>query len=628
MSRWWEALIPRIQDHLLPTRARIQWTARLFALGFLLLTLRLWQLQILEGDRYYTLSTNNRLRVRSIEAPRGFILDRNGKILVENRAAFDALLYPADIPNVEEAATAIGQVLGMDPLEVKERLMQAKEKPYEPVLLKKGIDEGTLVAIEERRLELSGLSVRVRPVRAYPDGGMAANLLGYVREVSQTQLEQEEYQDLRPGEHIGQAGIERHYDAFLRGVDGGEQVEVDALGQVIRQVSRIEPQSGLNLYLTIDKRIQLKAEEAMKGKSGSLVAMNPKTGEVLALVSKPSYDPNLFSQPLPPETWQLIVSDPRRPLQNRPLQASYPPGSVFKLITAMAALEKGVITPETTFTCPGFFLLGSHTFACWKQGGHGTLNLYQAIAKSCNVYFYNVALRTGAEEIARVAKEFGLGQPFQIGLEEEAKGFIPNLNGKGAPWYPGNTVMLGIGQGAVAVTPFQLLNLVSGLANGGTIYRPSFVKKVETLDGEVLEEYKPKVMKKVNIRPENLAIVRRGMWGVVNEGGTGSLARIPGIAVAGKTGTAQVVRKMTKTSSDLQDHAWFVAFAPYEDPQIALVVMVEHGGMGGRAAAPVARAVLEAAFKADAGCRMPDIECRMSGSVQYLTSTPSDEIGD
>lgn len=602
------------QDHPLPTKAGIRWTARLFALGFLLLTLRLWQLQILEGDRYYTLSTNNRLRVRSIEAPRGFILDRHGEVLVENRAAFDALVTPADIPDVEEAAKAIGQVLGMDPLEVKEKLIQAKERPYEPVLMKKGIDEQTLVAIEERKLELPGLSVRVRPVRAYPDGGMAASLLGYVREVSQAQLEQEEYQDLWPGGHIGQAGIEKRYDAFIRGVDGGEQVEVDALGRVIRQVSRIEPQSGLNLFLTIDKRIQLAAEEAMKGKSGSLVAMNPRTGEVLALVSRPSYDPNLFAQPLPPEAWQLITSDPRRPLQNRPLQASYPPGSVFKLITALAALEKGAITPETTFTCPGSFNLGSHTFACWKKGGHGTLNLYQAIAKSCNVYFYNVALRTGAEEITRVAKEFGLGQPLQVGLEEEAKGFIPSLNGRGASWYPGNTVMLGIGQGAVAVTPFQLLSLVSGLANGGTIYRPSFVKRVETLDGEVIEEYGPEVMKKVDIRPENLAIVRRGMWGVVNEGGTGGLARIPGVTVAGKTGTAQVIRKMTRTPSDLQDHAWFVAFAPYEDPQIALVVMVEHGGMGGRAAAPVARAVLEAAFKA--------VDAPRSASVSL------NEIGD
>lgn len=590
---------------------RIRWAARLFSFALLILILRLWHLQVLEGDRYYELSTQNRLRIRPVEAPRGFILDRNGEILVENRAAFDVLVTPEDIPDVEGAASIIGEILEMDPEEVKQRIREAaKSSPYQPFILRKAIEEGTMVAIEERKLELPGVSLRVRPVRSYPIGGVAANLLGYVREVSRAQLEREEFLDLRPGASIGQAGIERFYDTFIRGVDGGEQVEVDALGRLVRFLERLDPRSGYNIYLTIDKRIQEAAEKAFEGKSGSVVAMNPKTGEVLVLLSRPSYDPNVFAERLSFMEWQQLITDPNHPFQNRPLQASYPPGSVFKLITAIAALEKGAITPETKFTCPGYFVLGNHRFDCWKKGGHGTLNLYQAIARSCNVYFYNVALRTGAQEIIRVAREFGLGEPLGIRLEEEAKGFIPSLGG-GQSWYPGNTVMLGIGQGTVATTPFQLLSLVSGIANGGTIYHPTFVKQVISLEGEVVEQFSPEVLRKANVDPEALAIVRRGMWGVVNDGGTGGLARLPGIEVAGKTGTAQVVRKMKGAPKDLKDHAWFVAFAPYDDPTIALVVNVEHGGMGGRVAAPIGRAILEAAFKAQGPEQKPPPKAAM-----------------
>jgi len=577
---------------------RIRWAARLLAFGFLLLVLRLWYLQILEGKRYYAISTSNHIRIRPLPAPRGLILDRNGEVLVENRAAFDVLLNLQDIPDIERAASEISKVLGMEPEEVKRQIEAAQEKPSGPLILKKGIDEPTLTAIEERKLDLPGLAIQVRPVRAYPEGGIAALLLGYVREVSKAQLMQDELQDLRPGDHVGQAGIERSYDAFIRGIDGGEQVEVDALGRVVRLLGRLEPKSGFNLYLTIDRRIQQAAEEAFQGKAGAAIAIDPRTGEVLAFVSRPSYDPNFFTQSVSPEDWQKLIADPKHPLQNRPLRAVYPPGSIFKLVTALAGLESGAITPETKFTCPGSFSLGNKSFACWKKGGHGTLDLQHAIAKSCNVYFYNVALRTGAEWIAWMARELGLGRSLGIELGEEARGFIPNLDGNGKEtWYSGNTVMLGIGQGAVAVTPFQVLSMVAAIANGGTIYRPSFVKRVESLDGEIIEEYGSEAVRRVNVGTRSLAIVRQGMWAVVNDGGTGGLARLPDVAVAGKTGTAQVARKAVSLASDLKDHAWFVAFAPYENPRIALGVIVEHGGMGGRTAAPVARAMLKAALK-------------------------------
>jgi len=581
-----------------PFQKRIKIAAFLISGGILILLLRLWGLQILEGERLLSLSINNRLRIRPVEAPRGLILDRNGELIVENRASFDLYATPEDIPDMEEAARLLGEILQVSPEELRQRLSQRQGPPPQPLLLRKGIDERTVMAVEEQKIDLPGVSLRVRPVRSYPTGGTAATLLGYVSEVSHAQLESKEFRDFRPGETMGQAGIERRYDAFIRGIDGGEQVEVDARGKVIRLVQRVEPRSGLNLYLTINKRLQRIAEESFRGRSGALIAMNPSTGEVLAMVSKPSYDPNQFSQRLTPEQWRLLASNPKHPMQNRGLQGQYAPGSIFKLVTALAALEKGAITPDTKFSCNGTFTLGSHTFHDWKKGGHGTLNLRQGIANSCNIYFYNTALKTGIEEITRVARELGLGAPSGIGLGDEARGVIPPLEartrGPGG-WYPGNTVMAGIGQGMLTVTPMQILMMVSAIANGGTLYRPWVVRRVETLDFESIEEYGPEIVRKVNIDPDNLAIVREGMQAVVSEG-TGGRAKIRGLAVGGKTGTAQVIRSGGPLRGDHRDHAWFVAFAPADDPQIAVVVLAEHAGFGGAVAAPIAKGVLEAWF--------------------------------
>jgi len=581
-----------------PIQRRLKIATFLISGAMLLLLLRLWHLQMLEGDRLRQLSINNRLRIRPVEALRGFVLDRHGEPIVENRASFDLYVTPQDMANVEETTRRLALVLQMEPDELRERLAQRQVVPSQPVLLRKGIDERMAFAIEEQKLDLQGVTLRVRPVRAYPTGGLAATLLGYVSEVSDAQLKTKEFQDFRPGETMGQAGIERRYDAFIRGIDGGEQVEVDARGRLTRLVQRVEPRSGYNLHLTLDGRIQRIAEESFRGKSGALLAMNPSTGEILAMVSQPAYDPNQFSRHMTPEQWRTLVSDPKHPMQNRGLQGQYAPGSIFKLVTALAALEKGAIAPDTRFSCNGSFALGSHTFQDWKKGGHGTLDLLGGIANSCNIYFYNAALKTGVEEIARVARELGLGAPPGMGLDEEAKGVIPSPDARqrgAAGWYPGNTVMAGIGQGMVTVTPMQVLIMVSAIANGGAIYRPWVVRRVETLDRETIEEYGPEIIRKVAIDPTNLAIVRQGMQGVVSEG-TGGRARIPGLAVAGKTGTAQVVRKGGPQKGDHRDHAWFVAFAPAADPQIAVVVLVEHAGFGGAVAAPIAKNVLETWF--------------------------------
>ena len=593
-----EPLFPSPAQALTP---RIRTAVLCVGVAFLVLLLRLWYLQILEGDRYFALSVNNHLRVRPVEAPRGFILDRHGEILVENRPTFDLYATPEDVINPREVAATLAGILGISPQELEARLFEGRERPYQPVLLRKDLDEGMVVSIEERRLDLPGISLRVRPIRAYPSGGTAANLLGYVSEVNQAQLAREEYQDFRPGESIGQAGVEQRFDAFIRGIDGGEQVEVDARGRVLRLVSRIEPRSGSNIYLTIDKRIQEAAEAAFAGKKGTVIAMNPTTGEILAMVSRPSYDPNLFAQRLSGEDWQRIATDPSHPLQNRAFQAQYPPGSIFKLMVAIAGLESGALTPETKFYDPGYFILGNQRFEDWKKGGHGTLDLRGAIVNSCNVYFYQAGLRVGIEEIVRIARAFGMGDAPGLGLGDEAKGHLPNPQPRrrGQPgWSAGNTVVASIGQGPVVTSPMQLLTMVSTIANGGTIYRPWVVRKVASLSGEILEQYEPEAVRHVSVRPETLAFIRQAMLSVVNEG-TGARARVPGILIGGKTGTAQVVRKGEgKGQADLRDHGWFVSFAPVDNPQIAVVVLVENGGFGGLVAAPVAKAVYEAAFGA------------------------------
>ena len=569
-------------------------------IGCLILLLRLWYLQILEGDRYFTLSSNNRLRLRVVEAPRGFILDRNGEAMVENRPTFDLYATPEDVTNPAEVTGVLAGILQIPASEIEARLAEGRTRPYQPLLLRKDLDEAMMVAVEERRIDLPGINLRIRPVRAYPSGGTAANLLGYVSEVNQSQLQREEYRDFRPGENLGQSGVERRFDPFIRGVDGGEQIEVDARGRALRLVNRDEPQSGSNVFLTIDRKIQEAAEAAFVGKKGTVVAMNPTTGEILAMVSRPSFDPNLFAQRLSGEEWRRIATDATHPLQNRAFQAQYPPGSIFKLMVAIAGLESGALTPETKFNCPGQFYLGNVKFDDWKKGGHGTLDLRGAIVNSCNVYFYQAGLRVGIDEIVRVSRAFGLGEPPGLGLGDEAKGNLPNPQPKrkGQPiWTAGNTVIASIGQGMVVTSPMQILAMVSAIANGGTIYRPFVVKKIVSLSGDVLEEYEPEAMRQVNVKPETLAFIRQAMLGVVNEG-TGQRAKVPGLPIGGKSGTAQVVKKgEEKRQADLKDHAWFASFAPVDNPQLAVVVLVENGGFGGAVAAPVAKAVYEAAFK-------------------------------
>jgi penicillin-binding protein 2 len=592
VSRPWLSPTPLIQR-------KIRRTAVLVTVAFVFLLMRFWYLQVLQGRYYATQSASNRLRLRVVEAPRGFILDRSGAVMVENRPSFAVYVTPSDVPDIDEAARVIGAVLSQSPAEVAAKIRGGRSQPHQPVLLAREVDERTMVAIEERKTVLPGVSLRVHPVRSYLEGDSAAHFLGYVSEVSQEQLYREEYRDFQPGEMMGQTGVERLFDAFVRGIDGREEIEVDARGRLVRLVDRLEPQAGFNLVLTLDKKLQVAAEKAFAGKRGVVVAMHPQTGEILVWVSRPSHDPNVFAQRLSRDSWERLAANPLHPLQNRPLQAQYPPGSIFKLVVMAAALESGALTPDTTYYCPGHFALGPVIFDDWEKGGHGRQDLMQAISNSCNVYFYQAALKTGMDAMAGVAREFGLGQKTGMAFGDEAAGLVPTPIWKrralGESWYPGDTVITGIGQGMILATPLQVLTMISAIANGGTIYRPWMVKRVESWGGEVVAAYGPEEVRRVNLRPQVLELVRRGMLRAVEEG-TAKPSRIPGLRVAGKTGTAQVVKKEAGGGGATKDHGWFTAFAPYEDPQIAIVVIAEHAGFGSVAAAPVARAVLEAAF--------------------------------
>ncbi|MDH7500196.1 MAG: penicillin-binding protein 2 [candidate division NC10 bacterium] len=584
-------------------------------IAFLILTLRLWHLQILEGSRYEALSKSNRLRLRIEEGCRGLIVDRNGEVLAKNRASFDVFVTPGDVSDLNAICQVLSQFLKIDPEELTAQLEKGRERAQEPILVKRDIDEAAMVAIQERKHELGGVTLRVRPLRFYPRGDFATHLLGYVSEIHPAQLLREENRDFRSGERIGQGGVEGAYDGMLRGIEGGQQVEVDASGHETRALGRIEPKSGYTTVLTLDAHIQELAEEALEGKKGVGVVMNPLNGEILALVSKPSYDPNLFISGLSPQQWDSLVKDPYHPLQNRALQSAYPPGSLFKLITAIAALNKGVISPETRFRCEGKFTLGAFDYACWKKEGHGIVDLKQAIAHSCNVYFYNTALRVGMEEMAKTAREFGMGEPLGLRLCEEAQGLVPTPEWKkevkGERWYLGNTIQAGIGQGMMSATPLQILQMTSAIANGGHLFRPMILKEIRTPEGEVVETYGPDLIRKIPLSADVLSAVRRGMWATVNENGTGALAKVEGFDVCGKTATAQVASRpregAIRRAPTLVDHAWFACFAPMDNPQIAMVVLVEHGGFGSVAAAQVARHILEGIFSPE-GKREGDLQ--------------------
>ncbi len=580
---------------------------------FGMLFLRLFYLQVIEGQVFRRLSETNCIRLKSIDPPRGLIYDRKRKLLVDNRPSFDLSIVLKDAHPLDITIKKLSEYTHIPVSDIKDEISRNKTVySYQPILLKQDIGRDMLAAIEVHKFDLPGIVIDVCPRRHYIRGKSAAHLLGYLGEINQAELASGLYPDCRGGDLIGKFGVEETCDRFLRGKRGGRQVEVNASGQIVRVLKTVDAQPGHNVFLTIDREIQEIAEQLLKGKAGAVVAMDPFSGAVLALASSPSFDQNAFASGLSPKKWNDLISNPFRPMENKAIQGEYPPASTYKIVTAIAGLEEGIIDENTAFFCPGHLRFGDRNFRCWKRYGHGNMKVADALTQSCDVFFYQVGIRLGIDRLAWYAKAFGLGDLTCIDLNHEAQGLIPTASWKksrtGIPWQRGETLSVAIGQGYNLVTPVQMAVLISAVANGGTRFRPKVIDKIETADGQIVMKAEKMVKGKIPVSQNNLKIVRNALWAVVNgKRGTARSIRTEGIDMCGKTGTAQVVGykkvealKGAESLDHFKSHAWFVAYAPPDKPEIATAVIVEHGEHGSSAAAPIAQELIKSyLFKSD-----------------------------
>lgn len=591
-------------------RHKIRMLFIIISLALMLLVARLWYLQVIKGEELRQRSENNSVRLRKVKPMRGLIMDHGRRILADNQPSFDIVFVPNRTSDIRRVIDEIKRLYADRSLTfLPSSSSFGHVKPFVPVFLERNVSMEKRAVVETHALDLSGVMTEVSPVRHYLNGEMTAQMIGFTGEVNREELERDFTDELTAGDIIGKFGIEKLLDGHLRGKSGAEQVEVNVTGKTIRSLGRIQATPGNNVVLTIDSELQKAAWSAMGDRAGAVVVLDPRNGAVLALVSSPSFDPNLFSGGISHDDWETLSNHPKHPMENRSISGQYPPGSTYKPILAAAALEEGLITPETTFYCNGSFELGDRTFRCWQEKGHGNVNLHRAIVESCDVYFYNLGKRLGVDRIAAYARAFGLGAPLGIDLPREKGGLIPTKQWKLSrfrqAWQAGETISIAIGQGFNLVTPLQLANVYAVLANGGSLYRPRLLKQLESSDGRIVKVYEPEKQAVLSVNPQNIQIINRALWGVVNEkGGTGYILKRKEQDVCGKTGTAQVIglpqdakaRKMRQASGDFGDHALFVCFAPYGNPEIVVAVILENAGHGGSAAAPVARKVIEAYF--------------------------------
>lgn len=609
-------------------RQKLKFVVILVSLVLALLMIRLWYLQVIKGNELKQRSENNAVRFRKIQPLRGLVMDRNGAVIVDNRPSFDVLYMPTKGVAPEMLIQKMKDLYKTKSIDyTSDQPFPKTMKPYLPVRLEKNVSFEKVALVEANTIELPGVYIDVTPVRLYVDGEIIAPIIGYTGEVSKEELQKPD-EDYSSGDITGKYGIEKVLDSYIRGHRGNELVEVNAFGKVIKNLGRIDPVSGANVVLTIDAQLQKVAWEAFEGKAGAAVAMDPRDGSILAMVSLPSFDPNLFNSGIAREEWEKLQKNPLNPLSNRAISGQYPPGSTYKLIVAAAALEEGVITPETKISCSGSFDLGNRAYRCWKKHGHGPVNLHRALVESCDVYFYTVGKMLGVDKIARYAKLFGLGELTGIELAHEKKGLVPTRDWKLArmkePWQLGETISISIGQGFNLTTPLQLVQAYSALANGGTRWRPHLIQRIELSDHSVVKEYKPEKTGDVSLSPETMATLSHALWGVVNEpGGTGAQARRMHADVCGKTGTSQVIalpqseaaRRMKKIAAIHKDHALFVCYAPMKNPEIAIVVVAENaGGGGGSVAAPIARKILNAYFDGKKKIKMDQMAANVSSA--------------
>lgn len=583
-------------------------------LFFALIVARLWYLQIENGAYYSEEADSNRVRSVYIMAPRGNIYDRRGRELVTNRPSFNVTWVRENNRINDEWLNRLARILNMESAYILERIRKMSSAPrHMPVRLAENVDWETVAKIENHRMYLPEIKIEVVPQRVYHHGDLASHLIGYLGEISKEELARMDRSIYRGGDQIGKMGLERLREEDLRGEKGRNYMEVNALGFEKRYLKREEPLPGRDLYLTLDLDLQKIAEEemAVNNWAGAVVAMEINTGRMLVLASAPALHLEDFVGGISHSAWNAMLNNPLHPLVNKLVQGQYPPGSTYKPITAFAGLVEGVVTPNTSFYCSGAHRFGNRTYRCWKRSGHGQTNLKRALAESCDVYFYQVGQKLGVDRLAKHARLFGLGGLTGIEMEHEKPGIVPTSEWKkqrhGKPWMEGETLSIAIGQGYDLVTPVQLALATAAVANGGTLYRPSVIETVRAPDGTVVETFQPTVISRITGQGKNLKLVRDGMIEAVNgRRGTGRQAQVtsvPGIVVGGKTGTAQVVRlkqyqhlREVDIPYKYRDHAWFSCFAPGNNPEIVVVVLVEHGLHGGSAAAPIAGKILNAYF--------------------------------
>jgi penicillin-binding protein 2 len=592
------------QDSPVDIQRRLPFLAAFIILFTLVLFIRLWYLQAVRGEYYYDQAESNRIRPVKIRPPRGIIYDRYGRPIVENVLTFDVSLVPEDAQDLDATIKKLSAIVKLPPESIRAALNDAASvrTKYEPLKIREEAPWDEVAFVEAHQEDLAGAIIEPEHRRHYPYAGLASHQLGYIGKVSPSQRKQEQA-DI--GLLTGQGGLEKVYDKYLRGIAGRRMIQVNAAGRKVKDLGIEEPRPGTDIYLTIDLDVQKAAEEALGERQGAVVAMDPNSGEILALASHPNYDPNLFPRGISPKDWVRLTNDPTHPLYNRAIQSVYPPGSTFKIIVALAGLDSGVIKPDDKVTCKGYIQSGKHIFRCWKKGGHGAISFHRAVVESCDVYFYTMGERIGWDRIAEYARKLGYGSLTGIPLPDEKQGLIPSTEWKKErtkePWYVGDTYINSIGQGFVLVSPIQACQMISAVANGGYFYRPTLLKRTRNRETGAVKVFSPERVNRIVLDASALELVRKALAGVVSEpGGTGHAAQSPFVTVAGKTGTAQVIAQKVpgkKLSEKTQDHAWFIAYAPVDDPKIAVAVLVEHGGHGGGAAAPIARRVIEEYMK-------------------------------
>ena len=591
--------------------------ARVFVIvliAFTMLAVRLVYLQLIRGEDLRRLSEINSIRLQDIEAPRGLVYDNKNQILVDNRPSFNLHIVLKDAKPLDATLNKLGMLVNEPAEELHARIRNTKHRgSYTPILLKADISRDELAAVEVHRFQLPGIQVQVAPRRHYIHQHHAAHLLGYLGEINMDELQNRACDGCKSGDFIGKFGMEKAFDSFIRGKRGGRQVEVNAIGQVERVLDMVNAVPGNNLVLTLDWKLQQKAEEMLAERVGAAVAIEPDTGKLLALVSSPSFDPNQFVTGITRDRWNDLITNHFRPLENKALQGEYPPASTYKIITAIAGLEEKVINAQTKVFCPGFYRFAGRPYRCWKRGGHGEMDVVSALSQSCDVFFYKTGEWLGVDRIAKYANAYGLGRATEITLDRESRGLIPTSEWKlrrfKEPWQKGETLSIAIGQGFNLATPLQMAVFTAMIGNDGIRYKPYLLDKIYSPDDQVIFQNSPEEIGRIQLQPETLRLVHQGLWEVVNHPrGTALRARIKGVEFSGKTGTAQVVSRIEGDDDRPvpKDHAWFVAYAPSKHPKIAVAVIVEHGESGSGAAAPIASAMIRTYLDLDLQADAPN----------------------